>query len=385
MPPILVVFREKLCFRARTPRGNSAATSRISPNLPFLQGFHRMTLPRISKKLLGASLAALFCMHSALAFAGDEVLLKDGTVLRGTVVKQMPGKVVVIKTTTGTTESIPWDDVKRVSLGEEPTPVSSKPAASSSSAPPTQAAEPKVQEPAAPPFPSYFDVGMRAGFALPMGGFAQSEGLVSQTLEMSDLFKGKIPIWVEGNWHFSEHLSVGAVFDIGPVLTSSEPKGACAKRELSSGYKVIRNAVNDCSALSYRVGVQLLYYPSPDANWSPFLGVGIGYEWLHASRNDSLSYKSSDGSASSYSGTASSTYKGVELLQIQAGLMKNMGALSVGPFVGLSLGMYLYNSGTATGTSGGVTMSREVDTTLSDPTVHEWLTFGVRGTYKIGP
>lgn len=334
-----------------------------------------MTPTRFGKYFLGALLAALFSFHTALAFAGgDEVLLKDGTVLRGTVVKQMPGKVVVIKTTTGTTESIPWDDVKRVSLGEEPASIPN------SSQPKQTNTESKPEEPAAPAFPAFFDVGLRTGFALPFGN-------IGDNASASDLFTGKIPFWVESNWHFSRHISVGAAIELSPILTSSEDgKGLCSSPNILYGGTPIRRQVSSCSALNYRIAFQFLFYPSPDSNWSPFLGIGMGYEWLHAAKKDSLTYRSTfTGSVESNATDTSATLKGLEIVHLQAGLMKNMGNLSVGPFIGLSLGMFLYQTGTTKVQRNNASREYEIDSTLSDPPVHEWLTLGVRGTYQIGP
>ncbi|MFO0660633.1 MAG: hypothetical protein U0165_12495, partial [Polyangiaceae bacterium] len=69
------------------------------------------------------------------------------------------------------------------------------------------------------------------------------------------------------------------------------------------------------------------------------------------------------------------------LAHFQAGVMKRMGAVSIGPFVGLSLGMFLYNNGTST-VNGRETTDEH---TIPEPSLHEWLTFGIRGTYQMGP
>jgi hypothetical protein len=337
-----------------------------------------MTLDRNEKYFLGALMAAFFCFHSALALAADEVLLKDGTVLRGTVVKQMPGKVVVIKTTSGTTESIPWDDVKRVSLGEEPAapratdnsnnnkPPSSGDSGSggATSSTATSSAGASDQAPAdagppKPPFPSYWDVGARAGYAIPSGKAVPDA-------EMTDVFSGKVPFWLEANWHPTANVSLGLVGELGPVLTKNTGS-ACGGR---SGTQV------ECSALNYRIGVQVLIYPSPNAIWSPFFGVGVGYEWLHVSQHVSSGSLTAD---------ASTTLKGLELLHLQAGIMRRFETISIGPFIGTSLGTYLYSSQKITQTKGSASVSRESTDAISSPTFHNWLTFGIRGTYQIGP
>lgn len=93
-----------------------------------------------------ASFVALAPTHS-LAGAGageDEVILKNGGMVRGTVVSMEPGKNVVLMLPSGEERTIEWDEVEKVERGkhkekdepeeeepaeaEEPTPVESAPA-----------------------------------------------------------------------------------------------------------------------------------------------------------------------------------------------------------------------------------------------------------------
>jgi hypothetical protein len=48
------------------------------------------------------------------ATGSDQVVLKDGTTIRGRVVKQAPGTFVMIETADGTQRTIPWDRVREV-------------------------------------------------------------------------------------------------------------------------------------------------------------------------------------------------------------------------------------------------------------------------------
>ena len=54
---------------------------------------------------------------AATATANDQVVLKDGTTIRGRVVKQAPGTFVMIETADGTQRTIPWDRVREVVVG----------------------------------------------------------------------------------------------------------------------------------------------------------------------------------------------------------------------------------------------------------------------------
>ena len=51
------------------------------------------------------------------AVGGDQLLLKDGTTIRGRIVQQTPGTFVTIETADGTQRTIPWDRVKEVVVG----------------------------------------------------------------------------------------------------------------------------------------------------------------------------------------------------------------------------------------------------------------------------
>lgn len=45
---------------------------------------------------------------------GDQVLLKDGTTMRGRVVKQEPGTFVTLETADGAQHTVPWERVREV-------------------------------------------------------------------------------------------------------------------------------------------------------------------------------------------------------------------------------------------------------------------------------
>ncbi len=54
------------------------------------------------------------------AAANDQVLLKDGTKIRGRVIKQAPGTFVMIETADGTQRTVPWDRVTEVVVAPPP-------------------------------------------------------------------------------------------------------------------------------------------------------------------------------------------------------------------------------------------------------------------------
>ena len=64
---------------------------------------------------LSALLGASFFLVSALAHAGDVVVLKDGTILEGTVGEMVPNQSITI-TVEGKARTIAWQDVERVNI-----------------------------------------------------------------------------------------------------------------------------------------------------------------------------------------------------------------------------------------------------------------------------
>lgn len=250
-----------------------------------------------------------------MAFAGgDEVLLKDGTVLRGTVVKQLPGKVVVIKTTSGTTESVPWDDVKRVSLAEEPAApaVTSQP---NSAPPPTSEQQPPPPpSPASPPhvasitlspihliFPVFevtaeYAVSPRMGVAL-IGGYGSLPIKTSTTSSVGTVTTTEhIKIWELGG-HFNyyvvgsfEHgMQLGAeVLYVGASSDASSSHTAVTAAGLAlgpyAGYKIITRVGFTFEA---NLGFQYVTLQAHDDTSSakqesviPLLNLNVGWSFL---------------------------------------------------------------------------------------------------------
>jgi hypothetical protein len=97
----------------------------------------------------------------------------------------------------------------------------------------------------------------------------------------------------------------------------------------------------------------------------PWFGVAAGWEILH-------------GSTSSAAASTSSSLSGFELLTLQGGAdFALANAIAAGPFVSLSFGEYL-NASTS-----GVPGVPDSSSSITNKALHEWLTFGVRGTYGI--
>ena len=67
--------------------------------------------------------------------AGDVIDLKNGGVLRGTLIDAVPNSYARIQLVTGQVATVPWQDIQRIERGVAASPADVAPAASSTAAP----------------------------------------------------------------------------------------------------------------------------------------------------------------------------------------------------------------------------------------------------------
>jgi hypothetical protein len=178
------------------------------------------------------------------------------------------------------------------------------------------------------------EVGLRTGYSIPFG-IADPTGNINKIAE-SDLFTGRIPLWLDVGYRVSPHFLVGAYVTYGVLLINGAKTG-CNQSDTS------------CSAHDLSFGIDAHYHLLPDRRLDPWFGIGFASEALSKSITQS-------GQSTSASKT------GIQFFNVQTGLdYKVAPNLGVGPFVMLSVGEY----------------------SVQDAVLHEWLTIGVRGAYDI--
>src|SRR5262249_18699294 len=124
-----------------------------------------------------------------------------------------------------------------------------------------------------------------------------------------------------------------------------------------------------CSGKLARIGVDARYRFLPRKSFGPWAGLGFGYE--------GLSHKI----AGSVVGDFSRSVSGLELLNLQVGADIKAGpGVNIGPFLSYSLGKYDYASETTAPPGGRETTKSD---NLANTAMHEWLVFGVYGTYEL--
>lgn len=189
-----------------------------------------------------------------------------------------------------------------------------------------------------------FNVGVRAAYVFPMGEIG-TVGLLGDTFDFGDLgdsVDGGIPLWLEANYRLTPNLSLGAYFQYAFLMLPDEAGSA------------------DGSNL--RLGAQVIYGFTPAGNFAPWIGAGVGWEWLEF---DDIGI---DGTTD-----AQVTFDGFDLM-VQGGAEFAVAPnFSVGPFASLSFGQY----GEADFDAGGASVTADFD----DKGWHEWLQIGVRGTF----
>jgi hypothetical protein len=198
-------------------------------------------------------------------------------------------------------------------------------------------------------------VGMRGGYALPLGNVRSSaaEGDVA----MADLVSAAIPVWLDAEYAPIPQLVLGLSLIYAPALTApaaadlaSDELDAAAPRGCPDG--------ESCSSFFIRPGGHIAYHPLPHAVVDPWIGAGVGYEWFR--------YTTTLGDTKN-----KVTYHGPELIHGQLGLdfrltkstwLGLFGAFEVGRYVGCGLKIN----------------TRAGSCNLVDRTQHEWATAGLR-------
>jgi hypothetical protein len=186
------------------------------------------------------------------------------------------------------------------------------------------------------------EFGLRAAYSVPFGNVV-GDGAGGGTA-LNDLFSGGIPIWADAGYRFTPGFYGGVFGSYGFLFAHNCDPSA------------------DCSGHDVRLGLELSFHLVPGASLDPWMGVGVGYEWLLVSL-------SSGGQRQDL------TLRGFEFLNLQLGADFAVSqGLKIGPFAAFSLGRYGDES--TSGVLGSV--SGEV----ADKKVHEWLLLGLRATFN---
>jgi opacity protein-like surface antigen len=202
------------------------------------------------------------------------------------------------------------------------------------------------------PAESGFSLAARVSYALPMGTLAKDQ-VLRGTNDMTQSVAGALPIGIDAGYRITPRIYLGGYFQFAPVFASSD----VCNRAAGPGV--------DCSSSGndIRFGAFAKYGFAPDAKFSPWAGVGFGYEILN-------------GSATVGGNSFDSSVKGFEFVSLHlGGDFHAAPSFSIGPAVSMSFAQYSSYSRSGPG------FSNSGD--FKNTGLHEWFTIGLRGQYDL--
>lgn len=185
------------------------------------------------------------------------------------------------------------------------------------------------------PSPTGLRLGLRTGFARPLGLAFNGSGALTDTIH------GYVPLRLDVGLRLADHFYVGALVQHGVILPD-----AC-QGDLA------------CRGRNTRLGFLVAFHLRPTRLVDPWIGVGMGYEILSSKR-------------STTSTKLELHATGAELIDAEFGVdLRPWRGLRLGPVVSTSVGQY--TSGSLNGRS----------TSDFNTAVHGWVMFGLRGAYDL--
>ena len=210
---------------------------------------------------------------------------------------------------------------------------------------------------------NHFQIGVRTGYSVFAGKIYDPSSICfagqcfsNDIFGTSHVVSGQVPLWLDAGYQITPNLMLGLYGQYGFVTLDSDCSG--------------------CSAHDIRFGIQAQYRFRPAGKLDPWLGLGVGYESLSLHQG----YPEQQGFTQPVEPTsADSTFRGWELANLQGGVDFRLGsAFTLGPFLSVSLDEFTHQS--IDYNYPGVA---NVDGSIYDKAVHEWITLGVKGSFGI--
>jgi hypothetical protein len=191
----------------------------------------------------------------------------------------------------------------------------------------------------------------RLGFGTPAGDISDDVvGGARVDPALHDLVRNKVPIWLELGYRFNPALWGGLYLELAPAWTDRD---FCLPGR-------------DCSASNVRFGFDMQLHFSPRAQIDPWLGIGVGLEFLSVEAYDP-----------SINDISKFTWAGLELPLLEAGLdLAISPRATIGPYVAWSIGQYTRYGVESPGFA-------DVSGSIHDHAIHTWFQIGVKGTLKL--
>lgn len=202
-----------------------------------------------------------------------------------------------------------------------------------------------------------FETGLRLGFGVPVGRGGRS--LEGAERDLSDLTSWRAPLWLDIGYRLSQVTTLGAYAQLGVGGNGD----ACA---------------GECDWSDIRIGAQAQWRFAPGSNVSPWLGVGLGYEWLSFRTLVSVPLPDPGPDDPDAIPVRTAELLGGPELLLQGGLdFKVEDSFSVGPYASATVGQYLSDRLRCDPRDFGCPEVPSID----GSGLHSWLGVGLRGTY----
>lgn len=202
------------------------------------------------------------------------------------------------------------------------------------------------------------EVGARVGYAAALGNAVASSGEKTGMKDYS--LAGQIPLQLDVVGHLTRELSVGGYLGYGFGRVDD-----AYMEEAAGGVRIC--SLIECTGSAWRAGVQGFYrFVDAGTAFLPWLGLSAGYE-------------SATTKASGRGVSMEVTLTGYELGLQAGGDFRVSDGFAVGPYVGLTFGQF--NRAKLSATING--QSASDSGSIDEKAWHEWLSFGLRGTFTL--
>ena len=198
--------------------------------------------------------------------------------------------------------------------------------------------------------PTRFEAAVRAAVGIPIGNATGMTTQAPNGVSLSDLVAWTVPL----------ELELGA--RIGPAFVGGYVTYAFGKAGSALEGGTSRSASN------VRFGFEVLWHLAPDRLVDPWLGIGVGYEWLNLSIGGT-------------GGAITGSVRGFEWVNLQLGIDFNLGRnLRLGPFVRSRIGQYDTGSlGLVNNQGAGASATGDI----ASKTLHTWIDVGLRFAFLL--
>jgi outer membrane protein len=203
-----------------------------------------------------------------------------------------------------------------------------------------------------------FTAGLRLGVGLPLGQ-AGHDLLLGSERDLKDLTPWRAPIWLDVGYSPTASTTIGVYAQVGTGGTGD----ACI--------------ASDCDWSDIRVGAELEWRILPGAPVNPWLGLGLGYEWLSYRALVTTDVPDGEGGTGTFTGRYTERFGGPELM-LHGGIdFQVEDALRIGPYASATVGQYMTDSYSCQ----PATPECPSNGSLDGAGFHSWIGFGLRGAY----